>query len=61
MLKLKRKLNEIISIETPSGERIQIHLIESSRSRATIGVDAPADYKIMRDELVDEHEYETAV
>lgn len=52
MLILERKLNEIISIETPSGEFIEIHLIGSGRSRAKIGVDAPEDYIIMRDEII---------
>lgn len=61
MLILERKLNEIITIETPSGEVIDIHLMETHRGKAKIGVDAPHDYLILRDELIDEDEFETAV
>ena len=51
MLILERKLNEIISIETPSGDVIDVHLFETHRGRAKIGVDAPKEYVIFRDEL----------
>ena len=59
MLILERKLNEIISIETPSGDIIDIHLIESDRNKAKIGIAAPNDYLILRDELIDEQEVDT--
>ena len=61
MLVLERKLNEIISIETTSGDIIDIQLMETHRGRAKIGVDAPQDYSIHRDELIDDNEVETAV
>lgn len=60
MLVLERKLNEIITIETPKGEVIDIRLMETHRSKAKIGVKAPNDYLILRDELIDEVEFETS-
>ena len=54
MLILERKLNEIISIQTPSGDTIEIELIETNRGKAKIGITANEDYIIMRDELLDE-------
>lgn len=61
MLVLERKLNEIITIKTPTGDVIDIHLVESHRDRAKIGVNAPKDYVIFRDELIDEQERETTI
>ena len=51
MLVLERKLNEIISIQTPSGDIIDIQLMETHASKARIGIDAPQDYVIFREEL----------
>lgn len=54
MLILERKLNEIISIQTPSGDTIDIELIETNHGKAKIGINAPQNFLIFRDELLDE-------
>ena len=56
MLILERKSNESIIIETPDGNTIKIHMIDTTRGKAKVGIDAPKDYLILRDELVEEDE-----
>ena len=53
MLILERKTNESIIITTPSGERITIHMYDTTRGKAKVGIDAPKEYLILRDELDD--------
>ena len=53
MLVLSRRNNEQITIETPDGEKIVIRTIESRNTRMKIGIDAPQDYLILRDELIE--------
>ena len=53
MLILERKSNEAIIIESPSGELIEIHLLDTSRGKAKVGIEAPDDYSIFRDELLE--------
>ena len=56
MLKLTRKENERVFIITPSGDEIIIENLGSNR----IGIDAPKEYVIPREELLDaEYEYST--
>jgi len=59
MLKLNRKISESIIITTPTGELIKIHLFSSSRSQSTLGIEAPENYTILRDELVDRYKLDT--
>ena len=47
MLVLTRKLGERIFI----GENIVITLLDAQSTRARIGIDAPADVEILREEL----------
>ena len=54
MLILSRKIDETIIIETPSGDTIEINLIDTTRGRAKIGIDAPEDYLILREEIIEE-------
>ena len=54
MLILERKSNESITIHTPSGDNIIIHMIDTTRGKAKFGIDAPEDYLIVRDELIEE-------
>lgn len=53
MLILERKTNESIIIQTPTGETIEIYLQDTTRGKAKIGVDAPDEYVILREELVE--------
>jgi carbon storage regulator CsrA len=53
MLVLSRRNNEQITIESPNGEKIVIHIIELRNTRMKIGIDAPQDYLILRDELIE--------
>lgn len=57
MLILKRKIDESIIINTPSGETIEFTIVNTKGSVSTVGVDAPEDYLILRDELVEENEF----
>lgn len=61
MLIIAQRLNYIISSKTPSGEVIEIHMIETNKSKAKIEVDAPDDYLILRDELIEDYDFETGV
>ena len=54
MLILERKVNETITITSPAGEYIHIHMIETSPGKTKFGIHAPEDYLILRDELIDE-------
>lgn len=54
MLILERKLNQAIIIQTPSGENIEIQIQELRRTRAKLGVHAPDDYFIIREEMLDD-------
>ena len=54
MLILERKTDEAIIITTPSGDTIEINMLDTSRGRAKIGINAPHDYEILRDELIEE-------
>ena len=52
MLVLERKLNQTIVIQSPTGEDIEIHIRELTRSKAKIGIHAPDDYLIFREEVL---------
>lgn len=54
MLILERKNNEVIHIKAPNGDNIEIHMVETMRGRAKLGVDAPDAYEIFRKELLEE-------
>lgn len=55
MLVLGRKLNEKIII----GEDIEIQVVNISRNKVRIGINAPTHVKIIREELLDEFEEES--
>ena len=57
MLILERKSNEAIIIESPSGDIIEIHMIDTTRGKAKVGIDAPDDYSIFRNELIESNDY----
>ncbi len=49
MLLLSRKVGETILI----GENIKIHVIRKRRGGLVIGIEAPAEIKVLREELID--------
>lgn len=52
MLVLRRKATESIVIETPSGERIELRVLETTQHYVRIGFDAARNVTIMRAELL---------
>ena len=52
MLVLARRQNESLIITIPSGEEIQIVLMKARQGFAQLGINAPADYSIIREELL---------
>lgn len=54
MLVLERKEDESLSIRTPNGDTLEIHLLTTKDGRSKIGISAPMDYEIIRNELIDE-------
>ena len=56
MLVLSRKLGERIQIETPSGEVIWVSVVDIRRGKVRLGVTAPKDVVVVREELLPENE-----
>ena len=54
MLVLSRLVDERIRIDAPNGEVITIVICAAKPSNVRIGIDAPRNYVIRRQELVDE-------
>ncbi len=52
MLVLSRKRGENVVVVTPSGEQITICVIEIRGDRARMGFEAPKEYAIHREELM---------
>ena len=52
MLVLTRNQNESIIITTPDGVEITIRLLEGKKGQAQLGIIAPREYSIARDELL---------
>ncbi len=48
MLVLSRKLNEVIHI----GDNIEVKIVEITKYKVKISIEAPKDVKISRDELL---------
>lgn len=53
MLILARRPDEKLTIYTPDGDYIQILITEARQGLVRLGIQAPPDYVILRDELVD--------
>jgi len=51
MLILARRQNESLIITTPNGEEIRILIMDAYHGFAKLGIDAPAEYLILREEL----------
>ena len=57
MLVLTRKEGQQVTITTPSGEELVITITEGN---CRLGIDAPQEYLILRDELLDKaYQYST--
>jgi carbon storage regulator CsrA len=52
MLILIRRIGETLILELPSGEWIDVILLEVKGSRGRLGIDAPLDVHIVREELL---------
>lgn len=53
MLVLERKEDEHFIITTPEGETLEIHLLTAKGGRAKLGIIAPVEYEVVRNELLD--------
>lgn len=52
MLILTRKPNETFFINTPTGDKISVTLLSFRGRQARIGINAPEEYNIVREELL---------
>ena len=52
MLKLSRRIGETVVLELPTGEQIDVVLLEVKGSQARLAFDAPAEVHIVREELL---------
>jgi len=47
-----RSQGESLILKTPDGTQIKVMILETKNGHAKIGVDAPSDIEILRDELL---------
>jgi carbon storage regulator CsrA len=52
MLKRSRRIGETVVLELPTGEHIDVVLLEVKGSQARLAFEAPLDVRIMREELL---------
>ena len=53
MLILTRRVGETIIIDLPTGEQVEVTVLGVKGNQVRIGTDAPADLKIVREELLE--------
>lgn len=53
MFVITRRPGESLIIELPTGEQIEITVLSNTSNQVRIGTDAPADMKIVREELLE--------
>ena len=53
MIVITRRPGESHIIELPTGEQIEITVLTNTSNQVRIGTDAPADMKIVREELLE--------
>ena len=58
MVILNRGPSEAIIIELPTGEIIKVAVLSVKPNKVRIGADAPADIKIVKEELLDSAQIE---
>ena len=56
MLILSRRIGETFILELPTGEQIDVVLLEVKGSRGRLGIDAPPEVHIVREELLFDEE-----
>jgi carbon storage regulator len=54
MLCLSRKLGEVIHVGPPGPKQIVVTVLEITRSKVRLGIEAPRDMLVLRGELEDE-------
>jgi len=52
MLILARRQDESLIFKTPDGKEIKVMILDLNNGRARIGIDAPSDVEILREELL---------
>jgi len=55
MLVLTRKYGESIQIRTPDKRIIKLKITDINKGQVKVGIDAPACYSILREELLEKH------
>ena len=58
MLVVTRLLDEVIRIRTEDGKLIRIMVVQIKPGKVRIGIEAPLEFNIVREELVEEVEHE---
>jgi carbon storage regulator len=51
MLVLTRRPGEILIIELPTGEQVEVTVLSAKGNQVRLGLDAPAEIQILREEL----------
>lgn len=52
MLKLARREDESLVVITPAGEQIKILIMDAFDGFARIGIEAPSEYEILKEEFL---------
>ena len=52
MLKLARRQDESLVVITPAGEQIKILIMDAFDGFARIGIEAPSEYEILKEEFL---------
>ncbi len=55
MLILTRRIGETIIIETPAGEHIEVAVLGVKGNQVRVGIEAPREVVVLREELVEQH------
>jgi len=53
MLILRRKIDEVIILELPNGDQIDIVITDINKSSIKVGIDATSEINIVREELLE--------
>ena len=59
MIVLTRRIGEALMIETPSGELVEITILDAQGHRVRIGASASKNVKIIREEALERQNYVT--
>lgn len=53
MITITRRIGESIIIETPAGEQMRVMVLSVDGIQVRLGIEAPAEVTVLREELVD--------